>query len=449
VFPKYLDFLYRLGEFNIKLGLDTIRSMLNHLGNPHNHPRIIHIAGTNGKGSTLKTIEKLLVESGYRTGSTVSPHLVSFNERFRINGCAIDDERLNAAFRQVCKACDIDLNLSSPRSRDGSLQPTFFEFALAMAFVLFKAAGVDFILLETGLGGRLDATNVIENPLACVITRIALDHQEYLGDTINQIALEKLGILKTDTPVFIARQQDSVSQLIQSHCQTNGYTPVSCPEDFFWEEKAGLFQFSITLSGGSETVNSQIRKKISPRQVGLMGAHQNDNIVTALAVYTYSVTRDRQLDDSTIARIIENLSWKGRLQYLGEKNEILLDGAHNASGMRALLSYLSKEHAGKRILFALGWMKNKDLLSVFDLFPRDNITFIPMEIDSDRAENGEVAYSVLKNRGVNVCPVQKPSELVMNQMGKKLPDHDLLVVAGSLYLVGAFLAMWEKGTLSY
>lgn len=449
MFPAYLDYLYRLGEFNIKLGLDTIRSMLNRLGNPHNHPRIIHLAGTNGKGSTLKTIEKLLVQSGYKTGSTVSPHLVSFNERFRINGCAIDDESLNAAFRQVCHACDIDLDLSSSRSRDGKLQPTFFEFALAMAFVLFEAAGVDFILLETGLGGRLDATNVIETPLACVITRIALDHQEYLGDTIDQIAFEKLGILKTGTPVFIAPQQDSVSRLIQSHCQVEGYSCVSCPEDFFWEERVGRVQFTIRLSGGSETVDSQIRKEISPRQVGLVGSHQNDNIITALAVYTYAVPQDRQLDESTIARIIENLSWKGRLQFLGNKNEILLDGAHNASGMQALLSYLSKEHAEKRILFALGWMKNKDLLSVFDLFPCDNITFIPMEIDSDRAENGEVAYSVLKNRSVIVYPIQKPFELVMNQMNNKLPDHDLLVVAGSLYLVGAFLALWEKENFSH
>ncbi len=441
--PSYLDYLYRLGEFNIKLGLDTIRSMLDRLGNPHHHPRIIHLAGTNGKGSTLKTLESLLLESGYTTGSTISPHLIFINERFRINGSSIDNERLNTAFRKVCRACDINLDLSSSVSRDGKLRPTFFEFLLAIAFVLFEAAKVDYILLETGLGGRLDATNVIEKPLACIITRIALDHQEYLGDTFEDITHEKLGILKNDSPVFVASQRETVTQTIKSHCYSHGYEFYSSPEDFYHKETSTdtrLFFRSLIYSNSSvsEWMEYSIKK------FGLPGDHQKDNILTAIATYLFAVPKESQLDQEGVARVVENLRWSGRLQYLGKKNDILLDGAHNESGMKALLSYLTTFVLQKRVLFALGWMKNKELLGIFDLFCCDHFTFIPIEIDNDRSEKGEVVFQALQDKNLNVLQKGNCTELVVAKQVGSLPAHDLLVVAGSLYLVGEFLELWNR-----
>jgi len=448
VYPAYLDFLYRLGEFNIKLGLNTIRTMLSRLGNPQLHPRIIHIAGTNGKGSTLVTLEKLLLESGYSTGTTVSPHLVSFNERFRINGRTVDDERLNKAFKRVCQGCGIDLDLSRPGSQDGKLNPTFFEFGLAMAFVLFEAESVDFIILETGLGGRLDATNVVERPVACALTRIAMDHQGYLGNTIEQITSEKLGILKKGSPIFVAPQQENVRYSILLNCKLSGIKTYSYPDDFFMESRAAGVRFSFNRSICSQWANSSGWRRISLLKSGLAGAHQYENIITAMAVYQYVIPFEKQLNEKCIVRNIENLEWPGRLQYLGKRREILLDGAHNMSGMFALLTYLTSEFSKKKILFALGWMRDKELLSAFDTFRFEKMSFIPIEIDNDRSEKGADISLALINKGFDVHPFRKTQSLVNGQKEGSLPKHDLLIIAGSLYLVGAFLAAWGDAEYS-
>ncbi len=446
--PAYLDFLYRLGEFNIKLGLNSIRTMLSRLGDPHIHPRIIHIAGTNGKGSTLVTLESLLLESGYTTGSTISPHLISFNERFRINGQAVTDVKLDQAFRHVCRACEISLDLSQPGSQDGKLNPTFFEFALAMAFVLFKEAEVDYIILETGLGGRLDATNVVERPLACVLTRIALDHQEYLGNTIEQITLEKLGILKENVPVFVAPQLSEVKRTIKVHCESNGNKAYGCPEDFFVAKRDNdiCFSFNASICPGQNSISGWQEMNLS--QTGLLGEHQFENILTALAVYRYVVKADKRLNEEAMIQTIEKLKWPGRLQYLSGEKEILLDGAHNASGMNALLTYLTIQVPDKRILFAIGWMKEKDLLSVFDTFQISNWVFIPVEIDNDRSEKGTIVSQALINKQFPVLACRDTKLLVKNEINGTLPEHDLLVVAGSLYLVGEFLEIWKLAGMS-
>lgn len=438
----YLNFLYRLGEFNIKLGLDTIRSILERLGHPHQHPRIIHIAGTNGKGSTLKTLESLLIASGFTTGSTISPHLITINERFRINGTPVDDDGLNNAFREVCRQCDIPLDLSSPVSLDGAIRPTFFEFSLAMAFVLFESAGVDYILLETGLGGRLDATNVIEKPLACVITRIAMDHQEYLGSSIEAIVGEKLGILKKGSPVFVAPQDGIVSRLIRSRCESGGFKYFTSPEDFYREDGKNGLNISVKTDDGLQVLPGEF-STVSIQHVGLHGEHQKDNILTAMAVYLKSVPREFQLEFRDLEQVIEHLEWPGRLQYLKTSGDILLDGAHNASGMQALLDYLSVSHDGEQIILAVGWMKDKNLFGDIDLSRHKNITFLPVKIDNDRAEKMKTMVLELQSYSVTVLSGTTCPELVSAKRGGSLPDHDLLVVAGSLYLVGVFLERWQ------
>ena len=442
--PSYLDFLYRLGEFNIKQALDTIRSMLELLDNPHNHPRIIHLAGTNGKGSTLKTLESLLLASGYTTGSTISPHLTSINERYRINGVAIGENSLNSAFRKVCLACDINLDLSSPTSRDGKLCPTFFEFSLAMAFVLFKAANVDYILLETGLGGRLDATNIIEKPLACIITRIAFDHQEYLGNSLGEIAKEKLGILKANSPVFVAPQEKSVAQDIESHCESNGYNCFLSKISFFRETVSESERFVFDCVPGTES----IEWVVSESEIGLPGAHQKDNILTALASYLYLVPEISRLKRSGVVKVLKNLEWEGRLQYLGRQDDILLDGAHNESGMKALMAYLSALSSEKRVLMAIGWMKNKNLFKAFEQFCCDNISFIPMEMNSERSEKAITISRTLQDSKKSVLPIMNCAELVTAKLDGSLPANDLLVVAGSLYLVGEFLSLWRSAEVA-
>lgn len=441
--PSYLDFLYGLGEFNIKLGLETIRTMLDRLGNPHRHPRIIHIAGTNGKGSTLITLERLLIESGFSTGSTISPHLISINERFRVNGRSVAEDDLNEAFREVCRACGIPLDLSSPVSADGLVRPTYFEFVQAIAFVLFNRAGVDYMLLETGLGGRLDASNVVEKPLACVITKIAMDHQEYLGDTITAIAREKLGILKADSPVVLAPQIDSVHELVERHCESQGFDLYCSPRDFFRERHAGGTRIGIRDFTRNESESAGVLF-FQVNETGLPGEHQKDNIMTALATYLHTVAPACQLNETGVAEVLKHLHWPGRLQYLGNAEDVLLDGAHNTSGMVAMMDYLEATHGDQTILFATGWMTNKDLVSAFDHPLCQRMRFIPIEIDSHRAIKRKCIRHALRSRNLAVLEGGSCAELVKRKQSGRLPEHELLVVAGSLYLVGEFLDFWQK-----
>lgn len=444
--PRYLSFLYNLGQFNIKLGLRTIGTMMEKLDNPHHHPRIIHFAGTNGKGSTLATLENLILKSGYSVGSTISPHLVSFNERFRINGVPVEDAELDAAFETVCQAIDIKPDLSQAGSVDGTINPTFFEFSMAMAFVIFRARCVDYILLETGLGGRLDATNVITHPLACVLTRIAYDHQEFLGDTLEAIAAEKLGILKPGSPVFVSNQESNVLQQIRTYCSQIGVTCFFNPQHFgsrVLDTGSGMTEYFV--GSGLHATDDVGLKEHRVRLVnpGLIGDHQRENMATALAVYFAVVPKEKWLSEQQIAQALGKLKWRGRLDYLDEKKQILIDGAHNASGVESLIAYLQEAHPHDRILFAISWKKRKELLSVLKDGFLDAVRFLPIKMASESGEDIEVISAALKKQGHHVYPAIPVSTLIENMQTGRLPDHDLLVIAGSLYLVGEFLEKWD------
>lgn len=439
---KYLDFLYNLGEFNIKLGLSTIKEMLNRLGNPHIHPRIIHIAGTNGKGSTLTALEGLLIKSGFTTGTTVSPHLVSYNERFRINGEPIDDDRLVRLFGTVCDKCGIPPDLSRRSSLDGKIKPTFFEFSIAIAFQLFKEANVDFIILETGMGGRLDATNIVENPIACAITRIDIDHQEFLGETIIDITNEKLGIIKPNSPLFIAAQDKDPLRHMLRVCEERKIRHFYFPEHFNFHRNdngENAIQLDFELD-----VNRHVNKKIHYSALGLAGEHQHENTSTAVALYHAVVEPEKWLSEVEIEDALAKIYWPARLEYIDESKSILIDGAHNRSGVKSLLLYLEKEHANQKILFALGWMKGKNFIDTLRSINSDNITFIPMQGRSQRSETGESVVNKLVSEGYRALPFTRADALPRAVAEGDLPDHDLLVISGSFYLIGEFLEGWRE-----
>ncbi len=439
---SYLEFLFNLGLFNIKLGLATITEMLKRLDNPHLHPKIIHIAGTNGKGSTLVTLEKLLLDSGFTTGSTISPHLISFNERFRINGVAVDGSELDAAFEEVCQACDINLNLKKGKSRDGTIAPTFFEFSIAIAFILFRRFKVDYILLETGMGGRLDATNVVSNPLACVLTRIAIDHQEYLGDTIEEITREKLGIVKQGSAVFVASQDKSIQHQIVSHCEQTNTTVYYSPAHFGYRVSDSR-STTYYVKGNNQDSGGRDFTAIISNQA-LMGEHQKENTATAIAVYRSIVSNDRILDNEDIEQALSKIVWSGRLQYLGTNRRILIDGAHNCSGFQRLLHHLSSNHTDDRILFAIGWKKNKKLFDNKNRYKLKKFQFLPLQMNSESSENIEEMRSKLMECGLKTLNSLAVKELVDKIEEFLTNQYDLVVVSGSLYLVGEFLQIWEQ-----
>lgn len=437
---QYLDFLYRLGVFNIKLGLENIRNILKGLGNPHRHPKIIHLAGTNGKGSTLVTIEKLLLESGYSTGATVSPHLVSFNERFRINGQSISDDLLNEAFLKVSEACGIDTGNLDNYDGDSKVNPTFFEYALAMAFYAFQREKVDYILLETGLGGRLDASNVVENPIACVFTKIDYDHQEFLGDTLELITNEKLGILKPDACVFVAQQQQKVNDQIKAVCQEKDHVCLTTEQNFsFRKEKTGEITYNFlnlpSLINQGRTIDTNLRIT----ETALAGDHQLENLGTALAVYFSVVDKKSCLSDSQIQTALKQITWPGRIQYLNPEKTILIDGAHNLSGMRSLLKYLEANHASDKILFATTWMEGKEIIPAMNEFNLERATFLPIKIEMvSTAQIKKVADSLSQN-DYQTLPATITSDFIADYIHQKQHNYDLILIAGSLYLLGEVL----------
>lgn len=439
----YIEFLYSLGQFNIKLGLSTIRAMLNRMGNPHHHPRIIHIAGTNGKGSTLATIEQLLLDTGFTTGSTISPHLIKFNERFRICGRSASDEDLNQAFERICRACDIDLDLSKPESRDGSISPTFFEFAIALAFEVFRSHKVDFIILETGLGGRLDATNVVDNPLACVLTRIGYDHQEFLGETLEEITWEKMGILKTNSPVFVTQQLERVKQVIKNHCLDVGIKAFFSPEDFSADYTDVSHETIYRLITRNHK-NSAIPLEIPVPFQSLAGDHQKHNTATALALYHSIIPESRRLSKDRIIKSLQNVTWRGRLEYLDESKRILLDAAHNESAIKCLFDFLKQKHHDQRILFAIGWKKDKQIVDVIDLNGLERVDFLPINQKNEKALDADKVTELLADRNFSTLQAIDTAELVEGITNNSLPEHDLLVIAGSIYLLGEFLEKWQS-----
>lgn len=437
---RYLDFLYGLGVFNIKLGLDRIRRLLARLDGVERHPRIIHIAGTNGKGSTLVAIESLLLRSGFSTGSTVSPHLMEFNERFRINGQAVSDEMLNEAFCKVCKACGIDTDRLDEYRGGGRLNPTFFEFSLAMAFVIFRRYGVDYILLETGLGGRLDATNVVQDPLACVFTRIALDHEEYLGKGIEAIANEKLGILKPGATAFIAKQEPAVAVQIKHRCREKGNRFLAADENFACRKTESGLIYGLRSSSDPNALPVPLPISIDLGEIGLRGVHQLENIATALTLYLSLVPEESQLDREEIDDCFRTLQWPARMQYLDAEKRILLDGAHNVSGMSSLVNFIRRYHAGDSILFAVCWMEGKEILPALRSLPVAGSCFQPLKMEQCATGHLDRIERQLREEKFEVLPMCDIAEFVRRKLPVFLQRYDLVVVAGSLYLIGEFLA---------
>ncbi|MBU3914662.1 hypothetical protein KKA14_03930, partial [bacterium] len=341
----------------------------------------------------------------------------------------------------------IKTDLSKKGSEDGKINPTFCEFSLAMAFVLFSKYKVDYILLETGLGGRLDATNIIPNPLACIITRIAIDHQEFLGDTIEEITAEKLGILKSDTPAFFASQEPTVLGLVKKKCDKMNIPYFFCSDSFGFKscENQELTEYYFKpelISGFEEKEEKLMTLKLS--QPGLIGNHQKENISTALASYFYLVPKRSWLRKEEIEKTIQTLKWQGRLQYLGDSRRILIDGAHNVSGMKTLLEYLAENYADKRIVFAIGWKKKKEVLSAFTGFSTEKIRFLPLQMKSEVSEKVDVISQALKNNGLITEPSIDVPSFVKKVSDGFWADYDLLVIAGSLYLLGEFLGEWNK-----
>jgi dihydrofolate synthase/folylpolyglutamate synthase len=400
-------YLYSLGNevLTAKLGLERISALLQALGNPHQACRWVHVAGTNGKGSTCAMIEAGLRAAGVRTGLYSSPHLIEPTERIQISGRPVSQARFTRAFLKVHQTAGRLL-----ASAELDMHPTYFETVTAMAFVLFAEASLDTVVLEVGLGGRLDATNVV-TPELCVITPIDYDHQIFLGDTIQRIAAEKAGILKPGIPAVFAEQRPEAEAVLRARAQA----PYQLSRD--WP----ITGLAIDARG------SRFRIRDVEIVCPLAGEHQAENArVAAIAL--------AQLGVSPAG--IASTHWPARLELVSERPDIVIDGAHNPAGTRALAAYIRRFYSGRRIWLVYGALRDKAVAEMTSiLFP-----LVHRVILTAPANSRAMAPQDISAPGARLT--RSIAEAIAQLSA--VPPEDVVFIAGSLYLAGEARALLVK-----
>ena len=401
---KLLDELYSYSMHGIKLGLENIKTLCKEMGEPQKDYKVIHVAGTNGKGSTSTTIETILLEAGYRVGKYTSPHILKFNERIRANGQDITDEDI-VKYYQLVK--DIVAKTG--------LRPTFFEMTTAMMFKYFSDLKLDYVVLETGMGGRFDTTNVCEADI-CVITNVGLDHIEYLGDTIYKIAKEKAGIIKNCPKVIVA---DSNSEFLKA----------------ISEEKVEII--NVLEKYKDARMKLDFKKFVTRIEIGeegydfsLFGDYQFKNFLTA-----YEVVTELGIDREIIKKACKKVVWQCRFERYFEKPLVILDGAHNEDGMRELCKIIEQGYRSDEVVIITSILKDKDVKHMLKLMRKisDNIVFTSLE-DNPRGTTGEKILEQLEEkRGCLVENDMKKAYEIAKNLNKKI-----IVVCGSFYTLSKF-----------
>jgi dihydrofolate synthase / folylpolyglutamate synthase len=421
-YSSAVAYLYRLQKHGIKLGLVTMTALMVRLGMPQTRYRTLHIAGTNGKGSTAAMAAAVLQAAGYRVGLYTSPHLVEFRERIRVNGEMIAESRVAQLTEQLQALCQPDLS------------PTFFEYTTAMAFQYFADSGVDVAVLEVGLGGRFDATNVVM-PMACAVTTISLDHQEYLGTTCSSIAFEKAGILKPRVPVVLGRIEDDAWRTIEQAARERQAPVFRLNEDFRTEGEEPQ-QFSYRGLG----------MQYDGLTCVLEGRHQLDNAACALALLGAAAPKGIAVTAEAVRAGLRAVNWAGRLEVVDRRPTILLDGAHNPAAATALADSLTRSdrsHPSRPVVLVLGMMRDKDHRGFVEPL-RDLVDEVVLtQADLPRAATAQELRASLE--GLLPHPHLVPAISDAMALARQLATPDGLVcVTGSLMLVGECKA-WFHG----
>jgi dihydrofolate synthase/folylpolyglutamate synthase len=405
-YPDSVRFLYALGNEmkSAKLGLERIRAVLAELGNPETAYRVVHVAGTNGKGSTCAMIDAGLQAAGIRTGLFTSPHLVEPTERIQIGGIPVSEADFTQAFNTVHRAAE---------SLDLDCHPTYFETVAAMGFLLFREKGVHMAVVEVGLGGRLDATNVV-HPALCVITPIDFDHEVYLGNTIESIAGEKAGILKPRVPAVFAKQRPEAAAVLDARASQLGIAvrqaADACIRNLDIDARGSRFEIDV----------------VGPVVCPLAGEHQVDNAVTAaLALDALGVSPEG----------IAEAQWPGRLEHISPNPDVILDGAHNPAGARALARYLERFYAHRKRWIVYGAMRDKSIEEIAGiLFPwADELIFTAP--DSPRALRPEALIEMADGLAGR-CRATLNIGAALDLIQKEASADDVIIITGSLFLVG-------------
>jgi dihydrofolate synthase / folylpolyglutamate synthase len=404
---KTLNYLYNLQRFGSKPGLENIRKLAQAVGNPQDNLQCIHVAGTNGKGSVCAMLDSILQQSNYKVGKYTSPHLVRFNERITVSGKEISNEDVLRLTQKIKKGVE-----------ENTIDTTFFEFTTVMAFLYFQENNVDFAVIETGMGGRLDATNIIkkENCKAVVITKIAQDHGEVLGNNLKKITWEKASIIKSGMPVFTTESNGN-----------NKYRSV----------------LEVIQKEASEKQAELIITSPSKHATNLPGSFQKENV--GLAV---SVARHLKIAEETLKEGLLNVHWPGRLQLVKQENQadLLLDAGHNPNALQQTIQYmkeLKQQHGYEKVMIVFGVLKDKDYKKMYNLmsssFPQENI-MLTIPPHPKRALDPETVEEWKENKNTIIKDPVKAFKYVQ----ENTTEEDLIVVTGSIFLVGKVMEVLEK-----
>ncbi len=415
-YKKSLGFLYSLQRYGIKFGLSKTENLLKGMGNPEKGLRFIHIAGTNGKGSVATYLSSILEQAGYRVGVYTSPHLVSFRERIRICSEYISQS-------DVVALVDMVKEVMSEKE-----PPTFFEAVTAMAIKYFAYRGVDIAIMETGMGGRLDATNVI-SPCLSIITNISLEHQEFLGNTLTDIAREKAGIIKPGVPLVTGVTHSEIVELFKTICKEKGSKLYRMQQDFRCER-----------IGGRDYNYYGIKTDYFGLENGLIGSYQEMNLAIALAGIEVLEDIGLDIDDIHVIVGVEESFWPGRMHLISTAPKIILDGAHNVSAMQSLRETI-KDMDFKRLILVLGVMADKDVDNILRIIVPEADLTIYTRPKYYRAMDPKILKEHYSGDGnYLVVPVLKEAIDIARQKAGK---GDLILITGSLFTVGESLSILD------
>ena len=426
-YTEAVDYIETIPKFTVKHPPEHTRELLSRLGNPQEGIKIIHVAGTNGKGSVCAYLNAMLLAGGKKTGLFTSPHLVRINERFQINGEDVSDEQFLNAFLKVEKA-------AKEYEAEGEGHPSYFETLFLMGMLIFKEAGVEYLVMETGLGGRLDATNVVEKPLACIITSISRDHTEYLGDTLEAIAGEKAGIIKAGVPVIYDASQPGPASVIAAKAKEMG-SPAWPMEPSFYEMKTQSREgitFTFAYPGGEK----------AELAIPYVAKYQMMN--ASLAFYTMHILQDvHDIPKNVLAEGLSKIKWPCRMEMAAPG--VIIDGAHNEDGIAQFVStagYFAKENE-ITILFTVVADKHYHEMigEICEGIHPSHV--VATQIDGSRVVPAEVLAEDFRKAGcTDVCAEPEIGAAYEKALGKK--GSGMLFCVGSLYLAGELKAYLAK-----
>jgi dihydrofolate synthase/folylpolyglutamate synthase len=419
-----LEYIHGTRKLGWKLGLENIKTLLGMLGSPHEKLKYVHVAGTNGKGSTVAFISNILIEGGYKTGMFISPYIEHFTERIQVNGKEIARDDLVRITTKVKYCVDEMLKRGLPH-------PTEFEIVTAIGFQYYYEMNCDIVVLEVGLGGRFDSTNVINTPLVSVITSISYDHADILGETLEQIAFEKAGIIKENGDVILYPQDKNIEKVIENIC---------------YERNSRLHRVDFEkIKVKDRSIEGQVFDfgEYENLKTGLLGEYQFKNAAVSIEACRVLANKGFKITGETIRKGLRGAKWPGRMEIVNQKPLVIIDGAHNTEAIEALAKNLSVYFTGKKKILIMGVMRDKEYKTMLKIIAPLADTFITVTPLSERSLSaGELAENA-KPYCKNVIVSDKIENSIRTAL--KICSEDSVICAfGSLYYIGEIRKYFNK-----